>query len=363
MVVTTSTTTTTSTTMPLAPLDPEGIDMFLDVLFGNFDPFGLGDAGRARNRTLAADANTRRLVSVAARNGWAIVDYETGDVFGNYLFPFPSPLFAASPLAGESQPGAGLDVQAIVQVGGTGVQITHFDLNAGQFGLTQISPGSGPCFDAAAYGGDPLSGGMVLACGRRLTRVLPTASGVFTINTGLSAFPQTEGVLTSGFRRDQTGPIVALTDGTPGKIWKHPATGATGEMPVEIGASQNSPRRVRCTPNSLCAVSNFGSDSLTVLTWDAQDDIGIVGNVAVGDGPVGVDIRERTDGNVEVVSTGFNDDSYSITVLGQNGGTVSNQKFAAPANCTAPGHAIWGSGNEVILSCNGSDSIVLAPLP
>jgi hypothetical protein len=304
------------------------------------------------------------LVSVAANNGWAIVDYVSGEVVvGDYLRAFPSPLFEAVPLGGSSAPGAGLDVQGIVQAGPSGPAITGYDLAAGEFGLTQIFPGSPTCFDAVAYGGDALSGGLVLACGRRVSTVEPDPSGFFNGGTTYSQFPATEGTVVSGFRRAKGGPIVAVTEGTPGKIWKHPATGTFGEVPVELGASQNNPRRVRCTPNSVCAVSNFGSDSLTILTWSASDTVAIVGTVPVGDGPVGIDIRPRTDGNVEVVSSGFNDNSYSITVLGPSGSTVSNQKKAVPAGCTAPGHVIWGPGNEIILSCNGSDGIVLVSSP
>lgn len=112
----------------------------------------------------------------------------------------------------------------------------------------------------------------------------------------------------SAFRRRAGGPIVAITNGTPGKILRHPATGTAGETPQEIGNAGNSPRRIRCAGN-VCAVSNFASDSLTILTWSAQDVVAIVGSVAVGDGPVGIDIRPRTDGNFEVVSTGLNDNS------------------------------------------------------
>jgi len=284
-------------------------------------------------------------------------------VLDDYLSPFPDGRFEAKPLAGSSSPGAGLDVQAIVSVGPAGYRINHYDLAAGEFGFTQIAPGSGPCFDAVAYGGDARSGGMVLACRNLLLSLEPDPIGFFRTRNGFGGFPQAVTAVVSGFRRRAGGPVVAVTDGMPGKIWRHPATGAFNDVPVELGSAGNGPRRIRCTPNSVCAVSNFDSDSLTVLTWDAQDAVAIVGTVAVGDGPVGIDIRPRTDGNVEVVSTGFNDNSYSITVLRQNGTTVSNRKTAVPAGCRAPGHAIWGVGPEIIVSCNGSDGIVVVPNP
>jgi hypothetical protein len=325
--------------------------------------FGDDDDDDLEEPTIAA-LREGTLVSVAGNNGWAIVDYVTGEVVvGDYLRPFPSPLFEAVPLGGSSTPGAGLDVQGIVQAGPGGPAITGYDLTAGDFGFTQVFPGSPACFDAVPYGGDSRSGGMVLACTRRLQTIEPTPDGFFNGGNTYSPFPTTEGAVVSGFRRTKGAPIVAVTEGTPGKIWKHPATGDFREVPVPLGASQNNPRRVRCAPNTVCAVSNFGSDSLTILTWDASDTVAIVGNVSVGDGPVGIDIRPRTDGNVEVVSSGFNDNSYSITVLRQNGSTVSNQKKAVPAGCTTPGHVIWGPGNEIILSCNGSDNVVLVTNP
>jgi len=310
------------------------------------------------------DGMFNNTIAVAAQNGWAVVDYFSGEtVLGDYLTPFPSQLFEASPLGGSSAPGAGLDVQGIVQVGPFGPAITGYDLESHQFGFTQVFPGTPACLDAVPYGGDALSGGIVLPCARQLRTFEAHESGVFNPKNVYSGFPQTGGNVISGFRREQGGPIVAVTDGTPGTIWKHPATGVLNEMPIELGASGDSPRRVRCTPNSVCALSNFASDSLTILTWDAGDTITIEGTVPVGDGPVGVDIRPRTDGNFEVVSTGFNDDSYSITVLEPDGDVVTNQETAAPAGCDAPGHAIWGPGNEIIISCNGSDDIVRVPLP
>ena len=76
-----------------------------------------------------------------------------------------------------------------------------------------------------------------------------------------------------------------------------------------------------------------------------------------------IDIHPRTDGNFEVASTGINDDSYSVTVLRPNGSTVSNQKRDAPTGCTKPGHVVWGSGRQLLMTCNGSDAIARAQAP
>jgi len=60
--------------------------------------------------------------------------------------------------------------------------------------------------------------------------------------------------------------------------------------------------------------------------------------ILVGDGPVGIDLM-RSGANVAIVSTGFNDSTYSITVVSAAGAAVSNTKHVAPTGCTAPGHA------------------------
>jgi hypothetical protein len=251
----------------------------------------------------------------------------------------------------------------VIQVGLNGPAITLYDVDTGDFGFTQVFPGSPACLDAVPYRNDPLSGEMVLACGAQLFTLQPDdTSTFFKFGPTYSGFTATTGPVFSGFRRRAGGPIVAVTNGTPGKIFKHAVTGATGETPEEIGNAGNSPRRIRCA-GDVCAVSNFASDSLTVVTWTAQDVISIVGTVGVGDGPVGIDARVRTDGNVEVVSTGLNDDSYSVTVLRPNGSTVSNQKRDVPAGCSNPGHIVWGDGRLVVMTCNGSDAIARAQAP
>lgn len=314
-------------------------------------------------------------VLVAGANGWAIVNAHSGETLlsgffgpgdggGPLLFgavPLgwtpPAPTLAAGPRAAGEPP-----LQGVIQVGVNGPAITHYDVLAGDFGFTQIFPGNPACLDAVPNGNDPLSGEMVLACVSRLQTLRPNdTSTLFTSGLFHGGFTQTTPAF-SAFRRRAGGPILAVTDGTPGKLFKHAATGTLGETPQEIGNLGNNPRRIRCA-GDVCAASNFASDSLTVVTWDAQDVVSIVGTVAVGDGPVGIDIRPRTDGHVEVVSTGLNDDSYSVTVLRSDGSTVSNQKRAAPAGCAGPGHAVWGRGSEILVSCNESDAIAVVPAP
>jgi len=71
--------------------------------------------------------------------------------------------------------------------------------------------------------------------------------------------------------------------------------------------------------------------------------------------PVGIDLL--ADGaNVKVISTGFNDDTFTVTTLDPNGAVLSNVTEPAPAGCDNPGHAMWlaNSSGTAVLSCNGA---------
>jgi hypothetical protein len=107
----------------------------------------------------------------------------------------------------------------------------------------------------------------------------------------------------------------------------------------------------------LCVVSNFDSDSLTIVRWDGRTTAAIAGTVPVGDGPVGIGIV--ADGpNARVISTGFNDNSYTVTTLANDGTLISNTTTAAPIDCVNPGHATWLTNRPgtAVLSCRGSNS-------
>ena len=153
-----------------------------------------------------------------------------------------------------------------------------------------------------------------------------------------------------------------LTGITPGELWiRNPVGTAVG---TKIGAVGTEPRRIRCLPSAnRCVVSNFGSDSLTIVQWDGLGAASILGTAPVGDGPVGIDLRAGGTG-VAVISTGFDDDTYTVTKLAADGSVTSNVTAPAPAGCTDPGHGLRldGAPGTIVLTCSGSDAYaVIAP--
>lgn len=162
-----------------------------------------------------------------------------------------------------------------------------------------------------------------------------------------------------------TADLMILADGP---------SGAAGK--IFVGDSQNTsmnlssvatvgtdPRRMRHA-EEIVAVSNFGSDDLTVLLWQGTTVTVGETSIPVGDGPVGIDLIRLSNGNTAISSTGFNDDSYSITIVDASGNLVSNDKFDVPFEGTAPGHATWTRRGEeiwIIVSCNASGDVILIP--
>src|SRR5690606_41948382 len=94
-----------------------------------------------------------------------------------------------------------------------------------------------------------------------------------------------------------------------GRLYRVTRAGAAPAAAVPLGLDA---RKLRCVDTLsdaglLCAVSVFGGDHLAVLNWDGQSVPVLRGTVTVGDGPVGIDLKLLGDGDVAIVSTGFND--------------------------------------------------------
>ena len=92
----------------------------------------------------------------------------------------------------------------------------------------------------------------------------------------------------------------------------------------------------------------------------------ILGAIDVGDGPIGLDLRVNSAGNIEVLSTGFNDHTYTLAVLSPTGvriGTPTTR--AVPENGLNPVHAIFvnSEGTRISISCNGSGEVLIFDLP
>lgn len=251
-------------------------------------------------------------------------------------------------------PEADGDPAELILFGPLGHSWQSYDSGNGGFGFTSLG---GSVFDGNSIGGGDTGPGFVLASGSAVSRYVHTSGSSYT-QAGFFA----TGTAVSAYAHTATGPVLSVEDGQPGTLYITDLTDPMNPATTAVGAMQNDPRRVRCLP-PICAVSNFGSDSLTIVTWDGTSATPtIAGNVVVGNGPVGIDLV-ASGSNVAIVSTGYFDDSYSVTVVDAAGSVVSNTKTAAPTGCTKPGHALAvndGTGIRIVMSCNGTGSIAIA---
>jgi|GEM_PF-1966459 len=333
--------------------DPDGIGS-LRIPIGGWGPL--------------PSSTTPLALGIAGSNGVALFDplQPTKPIPG----PFwnGNPTLGVQPLRYSPPPGLGPKSAARANTGvegdalfqyGSGARLTFWDPVAsswGAFSLTMLT--SSLVVDGVPYGGDESSGGLLAVAATRILEVeydttLPAWSfGQDFLNSDVAFLS-----MASAFARDRNGSMLIATDGSPGQLYLHNRTPGT---PARlIGALGNTPRRLRCSGN-VCVVSNFASNDLTIATWDAlTDSVTITATVPVGAGPIGIDLLDLPGGDVAIVSTGFSDNTFSVTVVTQQGQLVSNATMSVDAGCGSPGHAVWlrDSGNDVLITCNATGNM------
>jgi len=315
-------------------------------------------------------------VLVAGSNGIAVVDAKTGEVptAGSTPLgltrPFDGYQDSLGALVVERPDGSGAD--GLFVYGTNGASKTQFIPSVGGFGITQILFSS--IVDAVHLGGDVEHGeALVVDPVSRDIGLLdfsaesPDLGPLFNLDSdGLLPGLQLADVdrsPVSAFAPQDRARVLVATDGAPGKlVLGDPAQGSTGRV-VVVGDLGDDPRRLRCLAG-VCAVSNFGSDSLTLATWDGGDAAAITAEQPVGAGPLGVDLRPLDGGDLLVATGLFGEDAYALTRVAPDGSVVASETRPAPEGCVAPGFAVWLDDGEgtLVLSCNGSDALaVFAP--
>jgi hypothetical protein len=322
---------------------------------GSFDPpFTAPDGISVAGGYFGSSSSNEGMLMVYGTGGMVGFDIGTHSWTGNLLDG------SFNVLSGVTMSGQTRDQRDILfGYTTTDAFITYWNPAGNSFGMTQFLPNT-IVRDAVPYSDDPTAVGFVYTQPTSVRMLdFDPDTGFFAqaFNITTSYFPGLTGNLSSAFARDETSHFLTVSDGTPGQLFLSPRTFTAGTLIGEIG---DTPRQIRCL-DELCVISCFDSDELWIATWDASDVVTIVGSVDVGDGPIGIDLLSLDGGDVAVVSTGFLDHSYSITVLNSAGGLVSNTTHDAPAECDSPPHAAWVPGPEraIAITCHGSDMIYI----
>jgi hypothetical protein len=184
----------------------------------------------------------------------------------------------------------------------------------------------------------------------------PSCASVYSgNNNNFCSLPPAERQVSFG------GHLLVLTNGAPGQVHlADPALNYFGRVTTVANVGDD-PVRLRCL-EGVCAVTNNGSDTLTILTWDGGDAATVTETVPVGDGPIGLSLRKIGD-SIVILSTGQNDDTYSVTAVSATGQLLSNVTSPILAGCDGPAHIIWVDGSsKAFATCyNNSSYAVFDP--
>ena len=147
----------------------------------------------------------------------------------------------------------------------------------------------------------------------------------------------------SAVRGDPAGPLLVITNRAPDYTTLD-LVDPDGTVTLVDTFFGEDGRKLRCV-GGLCAISVFNDGTggaLRLVIWDGLNAPSVVDTtVAVGDGPVGIDLIALGNGNILIVSTGFNDNTITLTEVTPAGVVVSNNTDPVPTGCLSPGHATW----------------------
>jgi hypothetical protein len=304
----------------------------------------------------------RYVAVMAGAPGWTAVDLATGDVLHQPVGLTGGPYFGVA-AASQDPPGT-TSTTGFVAFGAGGYAIQN--VIDGEFTATAI--GFGTTYDAYAAGGRKVSNVITLVhpgAGVGFVQYDGSANAYFRTSETVPA-PAT-GELVSAYLHDGSGtnvtggapPILLLTRAVQSIVWLNRRDGSASTNELTLGLDA---RKLRCIGvtggGALCGVTLFGADRVTMFTWDGAEAVTFASDVPVGDGPVDLDLRLLPNGNVAMVTTGFNNGAITEAELTPAGAVVSSETTSVPAGCTGAGHAVYiqdAAGLKIVGTCYSSN--------
>ena len=271
---------------------------------------------------------------------------------------YPVQANGVCPVAGGPDGSGDYADKAIFAYGPNGGLFTRWDSGSGDFGFSLAINGA-EITDACPYGGVAESGGLCYARGGTQLAFIEydASSGQFGYAAPpipASSLPGGD-VIRSGCVSSITGSALLICDGSPGTLFLHDRANVNADA-VVVGQVGDQPLRVREAGGIVC-VGNYLDGTLDVGTWvqsrtaDRSDVVTLTDQASVGAGPFGIDMLELGDGSVAIACGGYEDNSYSVTVVSAAGAVLSSTTTALPAGVEGPGHVAWlrdGSGHLLV---------------
>jgi len=295
------------------------------------------------------NGNTQHWMLLFGSEGWYIQEIMV-DANGN---PQPGeirpPEVDGGPFQGTTTSAIGFDGEDGTDGGSRSVVVVEAE--NGAIGIERADPSKAGVYD----GFIPFS-----------ERILETADGDFPGITSapIAAYAQSK-------QDGSAGNLLVVTQGAgtqdPGQVYRSFFSGAGGATlegtvgdDVRSLECQKNPNPAQDKPDAICMSYNFGSGSLSPLQLFEDESVEVMPEFPVNDGPVAGDSRITDDGNVEFLSTGFNDDGIYVGQFDFMGNPVAGAFATAPASCSQPGDIRYNpeDPDEAFASCNGSDTVV-----
>lgn len=130
-----------------------------------------------------------------------------------------------------------------------------------------------------------------------------------------------------------------------------------------IGTVGLAPQPIRCMLG-ICVVANFGENTITTVRWISANNVPvIVDTQQVGAAPLGIDLIPNPSGNgILALTAGWESGDYTVTEINENAQVTSSNTISL-SDCINPGFAHFtdGDGSHVMVTCSGSDKVVIVP--
>jgi hypothetical protein len=298
------------------------------------------------------------LAVMAGSSGYVVVDLLTRQTVLEQVSFVTGPYFGVAPVS-QAPPGDDSPA-AFLTFGQTGWVLSPYHDGAFQM----PSQNTGTTFDAFPAGGSVESDVISFVqpgVGVKFV-AYDAGQGRYAATGEVLTVAASEGELVSAYLHDDDtatpAPILILARGVTSNLLLHRRDGSGAVRALNLGLDA---RRVRCIEAGsglLCGVTLFGADGVALVRWDGEDLPTLAGQTGAGDGPVDLALYPLPNGNVALVTTGFNDHTVTEIELEPDGSVVSNATSAAPSGCLNPGHAIYvedAEGLKVVGTCYTSD--------
>jgi len=319
-----------------------------------------------RDGVPAFDATGERIV-VSASSSYGIVDLETGTT--QVVSSGGAAHFGAVPLIAPHDSQS----DVLVAFGPNGLEIRPFISADGAFSpFAQVDPPSATAvFDVTPYAGADDATGVVVARSDQVTSreysgdaaVDGLQDGAIEISAAALSSAGATGDVVSAFALSATGPVLVVTDGSPGAVFHW--TADDPDNLTTVGNVGGSPRRIRGVKLGdawILGVSNFADSTLTLVRVDSAGGATITGTETLGGQPVGIDAAQTADGAAAFVATGFDTDTVTVLKVSADGVVLSNTTTNLdPAEVDAPGHAAWLADGSLAISGHESNTVLILP--